>query len=296
MAKAAHGGLPPFGKRRKYNALKGMGSLGTLSVNEATTFRWTFEEDVSHYLEEGIPAIGVWRQKLSDYGEEKAAELIEETGLRVSHLFWAGGFTGSDGRSFRASIEDAEEAIRTAGSLRAESLIVYSGARAGHTHNHARRLFKEALNELAPLAAETGVALAVEPMHPGCAAEFTFLTALDDVMNLLDAVNHDHVKFVLDTYHLGWDSQLISRIPQIVPRLALVQLGDGKAPPQREQDRCRLGEGALPLREIVDALSAAGYNGFYDVELLGEELEHADYRELLRHAKKAFAELVEKRA
>jgi len=273
-----------------------MGSLGTLSVNEATTFRWTFEEDVSNYLEEGIPAIGVWRQKLSDYGEEKAAELIEETGLRVSHLFWAGGFTGSDGRSFRASIEDAEEAIRTAASLRAESLIVYSGARAGHTHNHARRLFKEALNELAPLAAETGVALAVEPMHPGCAAEFTFLTALDDVMNLLDAVNHDHVKFVLDTYHLGWDSQLTKRIPQIVPRLALVQLGDAKAPPQGDQDRCRLGEGALPLREIVDALSAAGYNGFYDVELLGEELEHADYRDLLRHAKKAFAELVEKRA
>ena len=270
--------------------------MGTLSVNEATTFRWTFEEDVAHYIEEGIPAIGVWRQKLSDCGEEKAAELIQETGLRVSHLFWAGGFTGSDGRTFRASIEDAEEALRAAASLKAESLIVYSGARAGHTHNHARRLFKEALLELAPLAAESRVALAVEPMHPGCAAEFTFVTSLDDVMNLLDAVNHDHVKFVLDTYHLGWDPQLVQRIPELVPRLALVQLADGKHAPKGEQDRCRLGDGVLPLREIVDALAAAGYNGFYDVELLGEELENADYRDLLRHARNAFAGLVEKRA
>lgn len=270
--------------------------LDRLSVNETTTFRWSFEEDVTQYREEGIPAIGVWRRKLSDYGEEKAAELIQETGLRVSHVFWAGGFTGSDGRSFRASVEDAEEALRTAASLKAESLIVYSGARAGHTHNHARRLFREALNELAPLAKETGVALAVEPMHPGCAAEFTFVTSLDDALNLLDAVNHDWVKLVLDTYHLGWDPQLIQRIPELVPRIALVQLGDGKHTPEGDQDRCLLGDGVLPLREIVDALAAAAYNGFYDVELLGEALENVDYRELLKHAKKAFAELVEKRA
>lgn len=283
-------------KQHNYKKTKGLCLLGTLSVNEATTFRWTLEEDVSHYLEEGIPAIGVWRQKLSDCGEEKAAELIQETGIRVSHLFWAGGFTGSDGRTFRASLEDAEEALHTAASLKAESLIVYSGARAGHTHNHARRLFKEALKELAPLAAELSVALAVEPMHPGCAAEFTFVTSIDDVVNLLDAVNHDHVKFVLDTYHLGWDAQLVKRIPELIPRLALVQLGDGKSPPQGEQSRCRLGEGVLPLREIVEALAGAGYNGFYDVELLGEELEHADYRDLLKHARKAFDELVERRA
>lgn len=270
--------------------------MATLSVNEATTFRWSFEEDVSHYVAAGIPAIGVWRQKVSDCGEEKAADLLQESGLRVSHLFWAGGFTGSDGRTFRASIDDALDALRTAASLGAASLIVYSGARAGHTHNHARRLFKDALLELAPLAAESGVSLAVEPMHAGCAAEFTFLTSLDDVVGLLDAVAHERVKIALDTYHLGWDAELVRRIPEIAPRLALVQLGDGKLVPMGEQNRCRLGEGIIPLQEIVDALIAAGYNGFYDVELLGEELENADYGSLLRHAQEAFARLVEKRA
>ena len=61
--------------------------MATLSVNEATTFRWTFEEDVAHYVEAGVPAIGVWRQKLSDCGEEKAADLIQE---RVEVLFRPG--------------------------------------------------------------------------------------------------------------------------------------------------------------------------------------------------------------
>jgi len=173
--------------------------------------------------------------------------------------------------------------------------VVYSGARAGHTHNHARRLFKDALVELAALGAELNVALAVEPMHPACAAEFTFLTSLDDVLTLLDTVASPHVKIALDTYHLGFDPNLVRRIPEIASHVALVQLGDAKMPPKEEQNRCRLGEGIIPLKGIVDALIAAGYDGFYDVELLGEEIETADYGLLLRHAQDAFARLVEKR-
>ena len=35
-----------------------------IAVNEMTTYRWSFEEDVYHYAQAGIDAIGVWRQKL----------------------------------------------------------------------------------------------------------------------------------------------------------------------------------------------------------------------------------------
>ncbi|MFH1919230.1 MAG: sugar phosphate isomerase/epimerase family protein [Planctomycetota bacterium] len=266
--------------------------MAQLSINETTTFRWSFEEDVLSYAATAIPAIGVWRQKLSDCGEARGIELLAESGLRVSHLFWAGGFTGSDGRSFRASVDDAVEALRTANALRTGTLVVYSGARAGHTFNHARRLIREALKELAPLAAELGVSLAVEPMHPGCAAEFTFITDVDEVLDLLEAVGSEQVKIVFDTYHLGQDRQILDRIPEIAPRVAIVQLGDAREPPDGEQNRCRLGDGAVPLKEIVDALAAAGYDGFYDVELLGEEIETIDYQALLEHAKQAYAALV----
>ena len=269
--------------------------MALLSVNETTTFRWSFEEDVANYAAAAIPAIGVWRQKLSDCGEAKARDLLKASGLKVSHLFWAGGFTGSDGRSFRSSLVDAEEALRVAASLGAGSLVVYSGARAGHTHNHARRLFREALGHLAPLAQELNVALALEPMHPACAGEFTFLTSLSEVLDLIEAVGNPHVKIVLDTYHLGMDPGVVSRIGEICSRIAIVQLGDAKQPPSPDQNRCRLGEGVVPLQEIVDALVAAGYDGFYDVELLGEELEPSDYHSLLDHAKDAFAQLVKPR-
>jgi len=261
-------------------------------MNETTTFRWSFEEDVANYAAAGIPAIGVWRQKLSDCGENKAIELLAESGLKASQLLWAGGFTGSDGRSFRASVEDATDALRTTAALSSGVLVVYSGARAGHTYNHARRLIKDAMEELAPLAAELGVALALEPMHPACATEFTFLTTVDDVLELIDTVGSPTLKMVFDTYHLGQDPDIVARIPEFAPHVAMVQLGDARQPPATEQNRCRLGDGVVPLREIVDAFQAAGYDGYYDVELLGEEIETIDYHELLEHAKQAFEEFV----
>jgi sugar phosphate isomerase/epimerase len=266
--------------------------MAELSMNETTTFRWSFEEDVSNYAAAGIPAIGVWRQKLSDCGQARAVELLAGSGLKVSHLFWAGGFTGSEGRSYCESVEDAAEALRTAAALRTGILVVHSGPRAGHTFNHARRLIQSALKELLPQATELGITLAIEPMHPGCAAEWTFLTSLDDAWAMLEAVACPQVKMVLDTYHLGLQPGIVERIAQITPHVAIVQLGDARQPPQGEQNRCRLGEGTIPLKEIIDALKAAGYDGYYDVELLGEEIETAGYQALLDHAKEAFAALV----
>ncbi len=266
--------------------------MAILSMNETTTFRWSFEEDVAQYAAAGIPAIGVWREKLSDCGQAKAVELLGRHGLKVSHLLWAGGFTGSDGRSYHDSVDDAAEAIRTAAALGTNTLVVYSGARAGHTFNHARRLLHGALRELLPLAGELGVTLALEPMHPGCAAQWTFLTTLDDVFALLEAVSSPQVKIVFDTYHLGQTADIIDHLPKLVPHVAIVQLGDARQPPNGEQNRCRLGEGTIPLREIVAALRAGGYDGYYDVELLGEEIEACDYPSLLEHAKQAFEEIV----
>jgi sugar phosphate isomerase/epimerase len=266
--------------------------MAELSMNEATTFRWSLEEDIVQYAAAGIPAIGVWRQKLSDCGQSKARDLLHQSGIKVSHLFWAGGFTGSDGRSYRESIDDASEAVRTAADLACPTLVVYTGPRAGHTYNHARRLVQGALIELAPQAKELGVSLALEPMHPGCAEQWTFLTSLDDTVDLLESIANPQIKMVLDTYHLGQSGELVERLPAILPHVAIIQLGDARRPPKGEQNRCRLGEGVVPLVEIIAALKAGGYNGYYDVELLGEEIESVDYPSLLQHAKEMFEKLV----
>ena len=79
--------------------------MARLSINQMTMYRWPFERDVERLAAAGIPAVGVWRRKLTDYGEANALELLQKNGLAVSNLLWAGGFTGSDCHSFHESLE-----------------------------------------------------------------------------------------------------------------------------------------------------------------------------------------------
>jgi sugar phosphate isomerase/epimerase len=255
--------------------------MACLAISELTTYRWSFEQDVEQFRAAGLSAIGVWRQKLADFGEERGAELLAQSGLAPSSLQWAGGFTGSDGRSHNDSLQDARQAIYAAELVRAPCLIIHSGARGIHTHKHARRLFRQALDKLLPVAEERGVALAVEPMSAHCSGEFTFLNCLDETLDLIATYDTAALRIALDTYHWGHYPAFMDRIPQLVPRLALVQLGDARQPPSGEENRCPLGEGIFPLAEIVKRLSAAGYDGFYEVELMGEEFEAADYCDVI---------------
>lgn len=262
--------------------------MASLSMNELTTYRWSFEEDVHRYADAGIRSMGVWRQKLSDFGEEKGIELLKDAGFRVSNLMWAGGFTGSDGRSYNDALADARDAIRLTADLHADCLIVYSGARGGHTTNHANRLLKDALKALTPVAMEYAVTMAIKPMDAGCASDWTFLTELAETIDLLDELDSPVIKLAFDTYHFGLDPTAIDLLNEIVPCIAIVQLGDARQRPSGEQNRCRLGEGAVPFAEIFARLAAGGYQGDYDVKLIGEDIEPFAYDELLAHSKLQF--------
>jgi len=267
-------------------------SVPRLSMNEVTTYRWTFEQDVERYCEAGYQAIGVWRQKLSDFGEEEGIDLLAESGLQVTNLLWAGGFTGSDGRSLEEAIDDAAHAIQLAGAMNAGCLVVYSGGRNNHTFRHAERLLRMAIDQLLSFAEAADVTLAIEPMHPACAAEWTFLTDLESTITLVESFQSPHLKMVFDAYHFGHDSSVLANLKEIVPYTVLVQLGDRLAAHNIDHDRCPLGQGVVPLSEILCSLLEAGYEGDFDVELAGQDIELSDYEKLLFTSRQAFGELL----
>lgn len=256
-------------------------------MNEMTTMSWSFEEDVIEYSKAGFEGIGILRQKLSDIGVERGVELLKQHGLRCSNLLHAGGFTGSDGFSFRDCVQDAIEAIQTAAALEAECLVLYSGGWNGHTQKHGRRLLTNAIRDLLPFAEEFGVVLALEPMHPCCGAKCTILNTLEETLELIDPFESPFLKVVLDTYHFGLQSPSIPLLSDIAHRIAVVHLGDALAEPDGEENRCQLGKGIVPLKEISTALEKAGYQGFYDIELMGEDIESIDYGTLIADAANA---------
>ena len=145
---------------------------------------------------------------------------------------------------------------------------------------------------LLELAEAADVILAIEPMHPACAGDWTFLTDLPATISFLDYFDSRFLKMVLDVYHFGCDCSVLANLSEVVPRTALVQIGDRRGRHQSEQNRCPLGKGKIPLADFLQVLIEAGYQGDFDIELVGQDVQLCDYEDLLQDSRQAFQRLL----
>lgn len=263
-----------------------------LSMSEMTTYRWSFLEDVSSYPSAGLSAVGIWRQKLEEFGEERGIELLRESQLEVSSLSHAGGFTGSDGLSFREAMDDALDQVAIAGALQAETLVVISGARAGHTGNHARRLLRDALTELGDAAAECRLQIAVQPLHAQLGNRWSFLHSIEPTLEVLDRCDHPHVGMAFDVSQFWREADLCRKISLAAPWIRLVQISDCRGTTRSDgNDHCLPGRGMIPLVDILATLQQAGYPGYYEVQIQSDECWRADYPTLIKECHDALLPL-----
>jgi sugar phosphate isomerase/epimerase len=265
--------------------------LPQLAMSQMTTFHWSMSEDIVNYQSAGIPGIGLWRRKIEDFGELPTIDFLRHAGMSVSSLSWAGCFTGFQGLSLWDALEDAHSAIELAGKVQADCVVISSGPRAGHTFNHSRNLLVDSLKFLADFAAENNVKLALKPMLPAHAKDWTFLNCIDSTLEALSLCQHPQVKMVFDLFHLRHEPNLIEHIPSIVPEIALVQFSDWKNGSSTNTEGCIPGEGDLPIDSILSRLIDSGYKGFFETQILSDKVWNSDYRPLLSKCQNHFSSL-----
>jgi sugar phosphate isomerase/epimerase len=263
-----------------------------LSVSEVTTHAWTFDQDVAHYAAAGLDAIGVWRDKLDVYGQEQGLALLTSSGLQVANLVDAGYFLSKTRSQTRRAIEDVLEAIQLAQAMKTDCLLIVTGDIGSfhRTLEQARQIVIEALKELAPAAQQAGVRLAIEPInqrYPG----YTFLHDIPSTLDIVEAVGSPAVGLFFDTDHLYESPNLFKDIEAAGEKIFCVHINDMPAKPRPGIDRKLLGDGIIPLKEILSAIEATGYQGFYDVEVMSDEVWSRDYDRVLQDIKESFAKL-----
>jgi sugar phosphate isomerase/epimerase len=253
----------------------------SVAVSQSSTRHWSLFRDLIRYSHWGFSAIGLSRSKVDEFGVAEAADLLHEMRMGVSSLSWAGGFTGSDGRSFQDAIDDGQQAIADAAALGAQTLILYPGGRNGHTCSHLRRLLRLALDELVPCAADHDVRLALEPVLGPEAERLDFTGRLDCAADLLSGWPASQVGLVADLFHLGRDSAAVKLLPQVIDRIALVQLADWRADRLGRPVRCLPGAGNLSVFAWLNFLRCQRYAGPIEIELHGSEFEFLGHDDLL---------------
>ena len=252
-----------------------------ISVSQFTTYHWTFEEDLLRYQTLGYDSIGIWRRKIDDFGHRNAIDMLYDSSLTVSSLNWAGGFTGSDGRSYIDAIDDAVDAISLASKLNAETLIVHPGARNNHTNTHAFRLLESALAQLTPVAEDYGVKLSIELIPGFVESPWTFVHSFSQIDQLLNSFASEQLGLVLDLYHAGLKQPTLDRLEQFADRINLVQLSDRIDSAIVEENRLLPGQGSVDLAAWITKLDALDYTGPIELEVHGVGVEGIDYFERL---------------
>jgi sugar phosphate isomerase/epimerase len=259
------------------------------SISEVTTHDWSFIEDVRHYAAAGIDGIGVWRDKVDRCEDVDPVALLASSGLQAANLINAGHFMGMTRSQTRRAIEDAVEAIDLAQRLRSGVVLVVTGEVGSFfgTVDEARAITVSALKELAPVAGAAGVRLALEPIaarYPG----YTFLRDIPQTLDVIEAVGAAEVGLFFDTDHLYQSPDLFQDIERAGDRIFCVHINDMPAAPGPGIDRRILGDGVIPLREILHAIAATGYEGFYDVEIMSDQVWAMDYVALIDTLKARF--------
>jgi sugar phosphate isomerase/epimerase len=254
------------------------------SLNQATTKRWPLPDLVAGCVAKGVPAVGLWREEVAEYGLDRAAALVRDNGLVVSSLC-RGGFFNEPGW-----YDENRRAVDEAATLGTDTLVLVSGGLpAGSTDlDAARRHVADAIGALVPHALAAGVRLAIEPLHPMFCADRCVVATLGQALEIAAPHPAGAVGVVVDTYHLWWDDR-IWRLIDVAGgqgRIASFQLADWITPLPAGVllGRGLPGTGSIDLRRFVDAVRAAGYQGYVEVEVFHEDVWSRPGAEVLDEA------------
>lgn len=259
--------------------------LARFALNQRSIAQWSVEELIESCVDAGVSSVGLWREPVAEYGLERTIELLDRHGRRVSSLCRGGFLTSADGPTYRDAIEDNRRAIEEAATLRAACLVLVVGGLPAGSRDlvAARSRVRDAVAELAEYAAERGVQLALEPLHPMFCADRAVLSTLGQALDLAEDHPAEAVGVVVDAYHVWWDPDLAAQIERAAGRIASFQVSDWIVPLAADPllSRGVMGDGHVDLTGMLEMVTAAGYDGDIEVEIFNAELWAADGREVL---------------
>ncbi|MFF8912011.1 sugar phosphate isomerase/epimerase family protein [Streptomyces sp. NPDC015032] len=271
-------------------------SDGRLSINQETIKQWSLPELAEGCVKAGIDKVGLWRAPVQSYGIESAARLLADSGICVTSLCRGGFFTALDPAERARALDDNRAALDEAAALSTDTLVLVSGGLpAGSKDLHgARERIADALGQLAPYAAERGVRLAIEPLHPMFASDRCVVSTLSQALDIAERFPADQVGVVVDTYHIWWDDQAPAQIARAGAsgRIHSFQLADWITPLPAGVlvGRGQLGDGAVDFRAFRTMVEGTGFDGPIEVEIFNEDLWARDGAEVLAEVAARYAE------
>lgn len=267
--------------------------LSQLCIHTITTKPWGIEEAAKNFSTAGVKGITVWRDALEGRNIRQTGQLLRDYGLQIVSLCRGGFFPDKEKTKRASAIADNKKAIDEAAELGTTMVVLVCGADPRQSLEDSRKQIQEGIQTIIPYAADAGVKLAIEPLHPMYADTRSAINTLSQANDMASALNSPWVGVAVDVYHLWWDPFLEQEIKRCGKNghLMAFHICDWNVPTtDLLLDRGLMAEGCIPINTIRSWVEATGFTGFYEVEIFSNKYWQEDQLQFLKKIITAYKE------
>ena len=224
----------------------------------------------------GFGWITPWRREIDERQPAGDAEAIRAAGLRVRSYCRTSYLAHDAEGERRGAVDDNRRALEAAAALGARELVAVVGGLAEGSRDveGSRAWILRGLEALMPAIEATGVAIALEPLHPLYAADRSLLNTIAQAQAWCETLDPEgrHFGIAVDAYHVWWDPLLAPSIAGAGPRIRALHVSDWLRHTQEPLlDRGMMGDGVIDLKRLRGMVEATGFDGPVEVEIFSRD-------------------------
>jgi len=220
-----------------------------------------------------------------------ARQVIAEDGRRfecMTHLFLAGRQLERREDLWAEERAKLSRVIAQAAELGGRGVYMLTGGRGAMNWEAAAECFSAIIAPCLPEAKAAGIRLMIEPTAPFY-AHGHICHSLRDTVALAEMAG---IGVCVDIFACWTEAGLDRTLARAAPQCGLVQVSDYVYGDRSMPSRAVPGDGNIPLKRIFEGLLSAGYEGAFDLELIGPRIDAEGRREAVARAADVVGEML----
>lgn len=269
--------------------------IDRLCIHTVTTKPLGLEEALTLYSQAGIPGVTLWRNSIQKLGISETKDKMQSASMKAVSLCRGGFFASNSEDQRRQAVRENLTLISEASKIGAPLVVLVPGADPLQSMELNRKHIREGIEAILPSAADLGVRLGIEPLHPMYAGDRSAINTLKQANDLCEQINSAWLGVVVDVYHLWWDPDLQEEIERCGDHgnIFAFHVSDWKVPTiDLLNDRGLMGEGCIPIRQIREWVDGAGFQGMVEVEIFSDRYWQMDQEIFVRKIVESFERFV----
>jgi sugar phosphate isomerase/epimerase len=245
-----------------------------LSVDEECAGPIPFVEEIEFWKELGVNNIGMISTKLEPIGFD--TDLVANSGLRVTNVV--------------TEPRVVNEALEFGAAIGADSVWLTPGSIGSRLWEEAAEDFSERIAPVVARAKELGVKFAIQPTN-SLRLDLSFIFTLRDTLALARQAG---TGVILELECCWYERGFEELVRNNVDMITLVQIGDYKIGSLSSPNRAVIGDGDIPLERLLKIILDAGYQGMFDLELIGPQIEAEGFMSATRRSLEKATEILDR--